>query len=113
MPNVVARLSNDVFCSSVNSFTLIDISISLKSDSSSDLSDSSDRTELPSYLYPIEAFFFALRKMRLSKQERVTTVKECDRFSRKISHFQGVSSPFEKAFQIPALFKKLKDLLEP
>jgi len=35
---------------------------------------------------------------------------EFDQFSMKNYHFQGVSSALEKAFQIPAVFKKFKDL---
>ena len=34
-------------------------------------------------------------------------------FSRKYSHFQGVSSALEMAFQIQAPFKEFKDLHEP
>ena len=40
-------------------------------------------------------------------------MKDCSQVSRKKFDFQGVSSAFQKAFPIPALFKELSDLREP
>ena len=56
------------------------------------------------------ALFVAVKELN---SKTLTNFMECDHFSKKNFHFQGVSSALEMTFQIQALFKEFKELYEP
>ena len=63
-----------------------------------------------SFKYFFKKIFVLLIAVNKENSKIFTNIKKVNQFSRKNSHFQGVSSALEMKFQIQALFKEVKDL---